>query len=149
MDEYFTYDIDGKKLTPYRLFGDVALKKKYFYRGPIISPIMSEQEIAERGKKRAYPSNESPVNPMTQQARKRSKRVMLHPADSSPAKEKLLYCGHCKQEFRARATYRKQFGHHLVNHRCSGNERIQFVIGVKHRRCSFNCHPNVGCVNFA
>lgn len=148
MDEYFTYDIDGKKLTPYRLFGDVKLKKKYFYRGPINSPIMTEQEIAERNKKRVYPFNESSVTPMTQR-RKRNKRVMLHPAESSPAKEKLLYCGHCKQEFRAKATYRKQFGHHLVNHRCSGNERIQFVIGVKHRRCTFNCHPNVGCVNFA
>lgn len=149
MDEYFSFDNNGEKLTPYQLFGDVTLKKKYFYRGEIQSPHVNEQ-IQTRRRKRQYPFNENqlttqlrpvPERVTKEQKRKASKALITEDVS-------LLSCGHCKRDFRAKATYRKQFGHFLVNHKCSGNERMQYVIGVKHRRCSFNCHPNVGCVNF-
>merc|ERR1711879_1009259 len=38
-DEYISYDMNGQKLTPDELFGDISLKKKHFYRGKIQSPI--------------------------------------------------------------------------------------------------------------
>lgn len=163
MDEYFSYDSNGEKLTPYQLFGDINLKKKYFYRGDIQSPIITEQ-APRRGKKRVYLAPEPTASKRveTRQAQvlerptKKQKRRATTKAHKAAHKKALvmedvtlLSCGHCKQEFRAKATYRKQFGHFLVNHKCSGNERMQYVIGVKHRRCTFNCHPNVGCVNFS
>jgi len=155
MDEYFSYDSNGEKLTPFQLFGDISLKKKYFYRGEIKSPILGEQEQRTRGVKRSY-SYSTPTGTMTdknttvERATKKQKRKSSKVAKPFMMEDvTLLSCGHCKREFRAKATYRKQFGHFLVNHKCSGNERMQYVIGVKHRRCTFNCHPNVGCVNFS
>jgi len=154
MDEYFSFDNNGEKLTPYQLFGDITLKKKYFYRGEIQSPHSNEQ-IQTRGRKRQYPFNEETMRAQVQSApervAKKQKRKASKPTKTMGVMEDvtLLSCGHCKRDFRAKATYRKQFGHFLVNHKCSGNERMQYVIGVKHRRCSFNCHPNVGCVNFS
>jgi len=153
MDEYFSYDNKGEKLTPYQVFGDSTLKKKYFYRGEINSPIASEQE-APRGNKRPYNYNPSTTVQygVPERVTKRQKRAQKAVSKAHKAMVEdvtMLSCGHCKREFRAKATYRKQFGHFLVNHKCSGNERMQYVIGVKHRRCTFNCHPNVGCVNFS
>lgn len=59
-----------------------------------------------------------------------------------------LYCNHCKSIFEAKATYREQHGHYLVNHKCCNQRRTQFVVGVKHRRCRFGCNNKVGCIIF-
>lgn len=58
-----------------------------------------------------------------------------------------LYCHHCKATFYSKATYREKYQHHLVNHRCF-KTRMQYVVGVRHRRCQQNCDPNVGCIRF-
>jgi len=104
------------------------------------SPI--QKHFAEPTEVQAGPNGHIIERPLKKQKR------LSHPA-RVVEDVTLLSCGHCKREFRAKATYRKQFGHFLVNHKCSGNDRMQFVIGVKHRRCTFSCHPNVGCVNFS
>jgi len=59
-----------------------------------------------------------------------------------------LYCEHCKCEFYSKATFRHTYGHHLVNHRCYNNVRMQYVVGVRHRRCKEDCDPNIGCIHF-
>jgi len=180
-EEYQSYDDEGHKITPYRLFGDVSMRFKAFYRGHISSPFDSpsppgpefediipldkpKQGIKRRFEEAHIPQPNtwpSPIqkhfaeptevqagpNHILERPLKKQKRLS-HPA-RVVEDVTLLSCGHCKREFRAKATYRKQFGHFLVNHKCSGNDRMQFVIGVKHRRCTFSCHPNVGCVNFS
>jgi len=61
----------------------------------------------------------------------------------------LLFCNHCKLEFRSKTTYRPQFDHHLVNHKCKDTKRRQYVVGVRHRKCTYNCHPKpLGCIQF-
>lgn len=187
-EEYQSFDDEGQKITPYRLFGDASMLSKAFYRGHISSPFDSSpsssppkesnmeirnlqgnsREKPNRGVKRPYevPISQSnwptPVQKhfaettevqagpshVLQRPLKKQKKSSIHP-QRVVEDVTLLSCGHCKREFRAKATYRKQFGHFLVNHKCSGNDRMQFVIGVKHRRCTFSCHPNVGCVNFS
>lgn len=57
-----------------------------------------------------------------------------------------LYCNHCNRTFKAKPTYRPKFMHHLVNHACSGLKRHQFVLGVKHRKCQFQCDSTHGCI---
>jgi len=59
-----------------------------------------------------------------------------------------LYCQHCKAEFYSKATYRVKYQHHLVNHRCFNHTRMQYVVGVRHRRCTKNCNPELGCIRF-
>eukprot|EP00493_Phyllostaurus_siculus_P027069 UN27415 len=61
----------------------------------------------------------------------------------------LLYCNHCKTQFHSKTTFREKYQHHLVNHRCVNiNSRLQYVVGVRHRRCVHTCHPQVGCIRF-
>lgn len=60
-----------------------------------------------------------------------------------------LYCEHCKAAFYSKATYREKYQHHLVNHRCDNNTRMQYVVGIRHRRCTQNCDPQIGCIRFA
>lgn len=61
----------------------------------------------------------------------------------------LLFCNHCKLEFRSKTTYRPQFDHHLVNHKCKDTKRRQYVVGVRHRKCNYNCLPKpLGCIQF-
>jgi len=57
-----------------------------------------------------------------------------------------LFCNHCKLTFKAKPTYRRRFNHTLVNHSCSGTKRKQYVLGVKRRKCSFNCNAYQGCI---
>merc|ERR1719326_766851 len=57
-----------------------------------------------------------------------------------------LYCSHCDLKFMGKATWRTQFSHAVVNHKCSGGKRTQFVVGKKHRRCVFGCNKLVGCI---
>jgi len=57
-----------------------------------------------------------------------------------------LFCNHCKLTFKAKPTYRKKFNHTLVNHSCSGTKRKQYVLGVKRRKCIFNCSAYQGCI---
>jgi len=59
-----------------------------------------------------------------------------------------LYCQHCKAEFYSKATFREKYQHHLVNHRCYNNMRMQYVVGVRHRRCVEGCDPEIGCIRF-
>jgi len=57
-----------------------------------------------------------------------------------------LFCNHCNRSFQAKPTYRPKFMHYLVNHACSGLKRHQYVLGVKHRKCQFQCEPSQGCI---
>lgn len=57
-----------------------------------------------------------------------------------------LFCNHCKLTFKAKPTYRKRFNHTLINHTCSGAKRKQYVLGVKRRKCMFNCNSYKGCI---
>lgn len=59
-----------------------------------------------------------------------------------------LKCGHCDEEFYAKATFRAKFNHYLVNHNCCYMGQTQFVIGRKHKRCIFDCDKKVGCIRF-
>jgi len=70
--------------------------------------------------------------------------------DSKGAGKYLLFCNHCKTQFYSKTTFRHKYQHHLVNHRCNNihNSRLQYVVGVRHRRCVHGCHPQVGCIRF-
>jgi len=54
------------------------------------------------------------------------------------SKKKPIFCRHCKSVFYAKPTQKKRF--FVVNHQCSGLERLQFTISGKrkHRRCTFD-----------
>jgi len=57
-----------------------------------------------------------------------------------------LFCNHCKRTFKAKPTYRSRFNHTLVNHSCSGSKRRQYVLGVKRRKCMYDCNSVLGCI---
>jgi len=57
-----------------------------------------------------------------------------------------LFCNHCKRTFKAKPTYRSRFNHTLVNHSCSGTKRRQYVLGVKRRKCKYDCNSVQGCI---
>lgn len=60
-----------------------------------------------------------------------------------------LFCGHCEQIFYSKTTFRPKYNHHLVNHRClNTNVRMQYVVGVRHRRCTARCSPHIGCIRW-
>lgn len=60
-----------------------------------------------------------------------------------------LFCGHCQNIFYSKTTFRPKYNHHLVNHRClTTNVRMQYVVGVRHRRCTARCSPHIGCIRF-
>jgi len=69
---------------------------------------------------------------------------------SKDADKYLLFCNHCKTQFYSKTTFRVKYQHHLVNHRCANisNSRLQYVVGIRHRRCTHRCHPQVGCIRF-
>lgn len=70
----------------------------------------------------------------TSRTRKKEKKVVM------------LYCNHCEKAFKAKPTFRPKFMHFLVNHACSGVKRHQYVVGVKHRKCPFDCDATLGCI---
>lgn len=57
-----------------------------------------------------------------------------------------LLCNHCKWTFKAKPTYRSRFNHTLVNHSCLGSKRRQYVLGVKRRKCKYDCSSVQGCI---
>jgi len=81
--------------------------------------------------------------------KKRKKATKKKAAKGSKCKRYQLFCGHCHQIFYSKTTFRAKYNHHLVNHQCTNsNVRMQYVVGVRHRRCSFNCSPHSGCIRF-
>jgi len=76
--------------------------------------------------------------------------VMGYLSTTKDADKYLLFCNHCKTQFYSKTTFRGKYQHHLVNHRCANisNSRLQYVVGIRHRRCTHRCHPQVGCIRF-
>lgn len=100
-------------------------------------------------------TKEPPAETKKRKARRKSKprkdKTKYHPVlqnETKKANQVTLHCAHCGVQFSAKATYRKRFGHYLVNHACCGRKRTQFVIGRKHKRCTFGCAASLGCIRF-
>jgi len=60
-------------------------------------------------------------------------------------KKSKVFCNHCNNQLLVKVTER-QNNRFVLNHKCSGIRRHQYVLGVKHRRCPFD-HPG-GCLVF-
>lgn len=81
--------------------------------------------------------------------KRRKKTTKKKATKGSKCKRYQLFCGHCQQLFYSKTTFRAKYNHHLVNHQCvNSNVRMQYVVGVRHRRCSFDCSPHSGCIRF-
>lgn len=60
-------------------------------------------------------------------------------------KKSKVFCNHCNKQLLVKVTEREN-NRFVLNHKCSGIRRHQYVLGVKHRRCLFD-HPG-GCLVF-
>lgn len=121
------------------------LRKKLFpLSGDQSNPTCQEQASEQPGKLQH-------CEPVPVELKKKQQCHSQRKKSRSKSKKKekhRLYCSHCKEEFFSKATFRVKFQHHLVNHRCYDNTRMQYVVGVRHRRCAWNCDPEIGCVRF-
>jgi len=109
---------------------------------PSINSKKSEGKTAAPKKKKIS----QPQKPKKPRRKSKPRPVLQH--ETKRANQVTLACAHCGVQFSAKATYRKRFGHYLVNHACSGKKRTQFVIGRKHKRCTFGCAAALGCIRF-
>lgn len=81
--------------------------------------------------------------------KKRKKSTKKKATKGSKCKRYQLFCGHCQELFYSKTTFRAKYNHHLVNHQCvNSSVRMQYVVGVRHRRCTFDCSPHSGCIRF-
>jgi len=114
----------------------------------------TDVKVPEKTKQKSI-IKEPPAEAKKRKARRKSKprkdKTKYHPVlqtETKRANQVTLHCAHCGIQFSAKATYRKRFGHYLVNHACCGRKRTQFVIGRKHKRCTFGCAASLGCIRF-
>jgi len=104
-------------------------------------------KVPEKTKQKSI-IKEPPAEAKKRKARRKSKPRPVLQTETKRANQVTLHCAHCGIQFSAKATYRKRFGHYLVNHACCGRKRTQFVIGRKHKRCTFGCAASLGCIRF-
>jgi len=102
----------------------------------------------KRSEVRRVNSNQ-PAAPKNAVGKKRKKTTKKKAVKGAKCKRYQLLCGHCQQIFYSKTTFRAKYNHHLVNHQCvNSNVRMQYVVGVRHRRCAFSCSPHSGCIRF-
>jgi len=76
---------------------------------------------------------------------RRRKARRKPPADSGRKdKRQRMHCAHCDNDFWAKPTERD--GRFVLNHKCAGIPRRQYVVGGWHRKCSLNHYPP--CIDF-
>jgi len=124
--------------TPFEWFGRQELQGKAFYCGAIKSPQMEETVIAAG-------LNQLPNKDKFYQRN----RERCFPLKKPIQRYATLFCYHCRSEFRAKPTFRKEYDHWVVNHKCTKyTKRVQYVIGLKQRKCKYGCSSRTGCVSF-
>jgi len=128
-------------------------KRVCFHKAPIVK--YEESSFPDSALPPTKIQQTTDVEVKKRKARRKSKprkdKTKYHPVlqtETKRANQVTLHCAHCGIQFSAKATYRKRFGHYLVNHACCGRKRTQFVIGRKHKRCTFGCAASLGCIRF-
>jgi len=124
--------------------------------GPVPQGLRPKNGV--KRKRSAKQSKPAPKKVKIQQTEEAARGIMMDDEESTETESEnmgskidyshmvTLYCSHCDLKFMGKATWRTQFSHAVVNHKCSGGKRTQFVVGKKHRRCMFGCNKLVGCI---
>lgn len=83
--------------------------------------------------------------PRKKKRTRRRKARRKPPADSGRKdKRQQMHCAHCNSHFWAKPTERD--GRFVLNHKCAGVPRRQYVVGGWHRKCSLNHYAP--CIDF-
>lgn len=86
------------------------------------------------------------VLPPRKKKRTRRRKARRKPPADSGRKDKRqqMHCAHCNSHFWAKPTERD--GRFVLNHKCAGVPRRQYVVGGWHRKCSLNHYAP--CIDF-